>query len=110
MISIQRCIWCNLCEVGAEFAAPGWNRVKVSESLDATTVALVSPAVTILVFIIIFSNAYSCILHTWTEHGQALFATVLRSRLQQYSSRIPIEMLTTIVLSFECSESNMNFL
>ena len=38
--------WCDLCDVGAESAPPGWNRVKVSENLGATAVA---PAVTSLV-------------------------------------------------------------
>jgi hypothetical protein len=37
--------WCDLCDIGQ-------NRVKASENLGATTVALVAPAVTSLFFII----------------------------------------------------------
>ena len=32
----------------AEFAHPGWNRVKVSENLGATVIAAVAPAITSL--------------------------------------------------------------
>ena len=44
--------WCDLWDVGAESAAPDWNRVKVSNYLDATEVPLVAPAVTSLMSII----------------------------------------------------------
>ena len=48
-VHTQRCnrgeFWCDLCDVGAESVPPGWNRVKVSENLGATTVASVAPAV-----------------------------------------------------------------
>ena len=40
--------WCPLCDGWAESVPPGWNRVKVSENLGATTVALVAPLVTSL--------------------------------------------------------------
>ena len=38
--------WYNLCNVGAESAPSGWNRVKVSRNLGATADAPVAPAVT----------------------------------------------------------------
>ena len=37
-----------MCQWWAEFAHPGWNRVKVSENLGATAVAPVAPVVTSL--------------------------------------------------------------
>ena len=47
---IQRCncgelFACDLCDVGAESAPRGWNRVKASETLGAIVVAPVAPAV-----------------------------------------------------------------
>ena len=39
-------LWSDLCDVGAESTPPGWNRVKASENLGATAVALFVPAVT----------------------------------------------------------------
>ena len=39
----------RLCQWWADSTSPGWNRVKVSENLGATTVALVAPVDTSLV-------------------------------------------------------------
>ena len=40
--------WCDLCDVGAESVPPGWNRVKVTENLDATDVVPDAPVDTSL--------------------------------------------------------------
>ena len=74
--------WGDLRNGRAESAPPGWNRVKASENLGATAVALVAPAVTSLNYIILFSAL--CVVCTgkslseallFAEHGENMLCT-----------------------------------
>ena len=92
------------CQWWTESAPLGWNRVNVSENLDATAVAQVAPVDTSLPFVLCLLNNFNCLLKValwdlffWTQPNN--FVSLF---FRRYSWRLLKRRFNCYSLHFSC--------